>query len=42
LCRSSEQLLTDPDAARAQRAMTAMLGMKKIDVAALSAAADTA
>jgi predicted 3-demethylubiquinone-9 3-methyltransferase (glyoxalase superfamily) len=37
-----EQLLTDPDAARAQRAMTAMLGMKKIDVAALSAAADTA
>jgi predicted 3-demethylubiquinone-9 3-methyltransferase (glyoxalase superfamily) len=37
-----EQLLTDPDAARAQRAMTAMLGMKKIDVAALSAAADAA
>ena len=37
-----EQLLTDPDAARAQRAMTAMLGMRKIDVAALSAAADAA
>jgi predicted 3-demethylubiquinone-9 3-methyltransferase (glyoxalase superfamily) len=37
-----EQLLTDPDAARAQRAMTAMLAMRKIDVAALSAAADAA
>jgi len=33
-------LLGDPDPARAQRAMQAMLGMKKLDVAALSAAAD--
>jgi predicted 3-demethylubiquinone-9 3-methyltransferase (glyoxalase superfamily) len=35
-----EVLLTDEDPARAQRAMQAMLGMKKIDVAALRAAAD--
>jgi predicted 3-demethylubiquinone-9 3-methyltransferase (glyoxalase superfamily) len=35
-----ETLLTDPDQARAQRAMKAMLGMGKIDVAALYAAAD--
>lgn len=34
------KLLSDPDEGRAQRAMTAMLGMKKIDVAALHAAAD--
>ncbi|MGW6024538.1 VOC family protein [Streptomyces sp. NPDC055099] len=34
------ELVSDPDEARAQRAMTAMLGMKKIDVAALYAAAD--
>ena len=34
------ELLADPDAARAQRAMQAMLGMKKLDVAALEAAAD--
>lgn len=33
-------LVSDPDEARAQRAMAAMLGMKKIDVAALYAAAD--
>jgi predicted 3-demethylubiquinone-9 3-methyltransferase (glyoxalase superfamily) len=35
-----EKLVTDPDEGRAQRAMKAMLGMKKIDVAALHAAAD--
>ncbi|MEU5582539.1 MULTISPECIES: VOC family protein [Streptomyces] len=34
------ELLSDPDAGRAQRAMQAMLGMKKLDVAALRAAAD--
>jgi predicted 3-demethylubiquinone-9 3-methyltransferase (glyoxalase superfamily) len=34
------ELLKDPDAGRAQRAMNAMLGMRKIDVAALHAAAD--
>lgn len=34
------ELLTDPDAGRAQRAMQAMLGMGKLDVAALRAAAD--
>ena len=34
------QLLGDPDRARAQRAMQAMLAMKKLDVAALHAAAD--
>ncbi|MFH8491404.1 VOC family protein [Streptomyces longisporoflavus] len=33
-------LTSDPDPGRAQRAMAAMLGMKKIDVAALYAAAD--
>jgi predicted 3-demethylubiquinone-9 3-methyltransferase (glyoxalase superfamily) len=33
-------LLSDPDTARAQRAMSAMLGMKKIDLAAIYAAAD--
>jgi predicted 3-demethylubiquinone-9 3-methyltransferase (glyoxalase superfamily) len=35
-------LINDEDQARAQRAMKAMLGMKKIDVAALYAAADPA
>ncbi|MEV8565355.1 VOC family protein [Streptomyces sp. NPDC051322] len=35
-------LLGDPDNARGQRAMKAMLGMKKIDMAALQAAADAA
>ena len=34
------ELLSDPDQERAQRAMTAMLAMKKIDLAALQAAAD--
>jgi predicted 3-demethylubiquinone-9 3-methyltransferase (glyoxalase superfamily) len=36
------EVLNDPDQERAQRAMKAMLGMKKIDVAALAAAADGA
>ncbi|MEA2243251.1 MAG: hypothetical protein QOD24_2807 [Solirubrobacteraceae bacterium] len=35
-----EELFTDPDAARAERAMRAMLGMGKIDLAALRSAAD--
>ncbi|MFF9914140.1 VOC family protein [Streptomyces sp. NPDC013457] len=35
-----EELIADPDEARAQRAMKAMLGMGKLDVAALLAAAD--
>ena len=34
------ELLGDPDAERSQRAMQAMLGMRKIDIAALEAAAD--
>jgi predicted 3-demethylubiquinone-9 3-methyltransferase (glyoxalase superfamily) len=33
------ELLTDPDAAKAARAMKAMLGMSKIDIATLEAAA---
>jgi predicted 3-demethylubiquinone-9 3-methyltransferase (glyoxalase superfamily) len=37
-----EEMLTDPDQERAQRAMKAMLGMKKLDLAALQAAADQA
>jgi predicted 3-demethylubiquinone-9 3-methyltransferase (glyoxalase superfamily) len=36
------EILNDPDSARAERAMRAMLDMKKIDVAALHAAADPA
>jgi predicted 3-demethylubiquinone-9 3-methyltransferase (glyoxalase superfamily) len=35
-----EELFTDPDPERANRAMKAMLQMKKLDVAALRAAAD--
>jgi predicted 3-demethylubiquinone-9 3-methyltransferase (glyoxalase superfamily) len=35
-----EEALNDPDPARSERAMKAMLGMKKIDIAALHAAAD--
>jgi len=35
-----EAVLNDPDEARGQRAMKAMLGMKKLDLAALLAAAD--
>ena len=34
------ELFEDPDTERAERAMRAMLGMKKLDVAALQAAAD--
>jgi len=34
------ELMSDPDPARANRAMQAMLGMKKLDLAALRAAAD--
>jgi predicted 3-demethylubiquinone-9 3-methyltransferase (glyoxalase superfamily) len=37
-----EELMLDPDPGRAERAMRAMLGMKKLDVAALRAAADGA
>ena len=37
-----EELFNDPDPGRSQRAMQAMLGMKKLDVAALRAAADQA
>jgi predicted 3-demethylubiquinone-9 3-methyltransferase (glyoxalase superfamily) len=36
------ELLEDPDKGRAERAMKAMLGMKKLDIAALRAAADAA
>ncbi len=35
-----DELLQDPDPGRASRAMQAMLGMQKLDVAALRAAAD--
>jgi predicted 3-demethylubiquinone-9 3-methyltransferase (glyoxalase superfamily) len=35
-----EEMLNDPDPARAQRAMQAMLGMRKIDVAGIRSAAD--
>ncbi len=35
-----EELFAHPDPARAQRAMQAMLGMRKLDIAALRAAAD--
>ena len=35
-----DELLGGPDEARAERAMRAMLGMRKIDVAALQAAAE--
>lgn len=37
-----EAMLADPDPARAERAMAAMLGMRKLDIAALQAAADGA
>lgn len=38
--RALDELLQDPDPDRAGRAMQAMLGMQKLDVAALRAAAD--
>jgi predicted 3-demethylubiquinone-9 3-methyltransferase (glyoxalase superfamily) len=37
-----EEMLNNPDSARAQRAMQAMLGMRRIDIAALQAAFDGA
>ncbi len=37
-----DELFADPDPGRAQRAMQAMLGMRKLDVSALRAAADGA
>lgn len=37
-----EEILNDPDPERARRAMTAMLAMTKIDLAAIRAAADEA
>lgn len=37
-----QELLGDPDPGRAQRTMQAMLGMRKLDIAALRAAADGA
>ena len=37
-----DELVADPDPERAQRAMKAMLGMKKLDVAELQRAADQA
>ncbi|HVU78887.1 MAG TPA: VOC family protein [Gaiellaceae bacterium] len=40
--RRLRELLADPDPGRAQRAMAAMLQMKKIDVAELERAADAA
>jgi predicted 3-demethylubiquinone-9 3-methyltransferase (glyoxalase superfamily) len=35
-----EEMFTDPDPARAERAMQAMFGMRKLDIAALRRAAD--
>jgi predicted 3-demethylubiquinone-9 3-methyltransferase (glyoxalase superfamily) len=35
-----EELFSDPDPTRAERAMKAMFGMKKLDIAALRSAAD--
>jgi predicted 3-demethylubiquinone-9 3-methyltransferase (glyoxalase superfamily) len=35
-----DELFSDPDPKRAERAMQAMLGMSKIDIAALRSAAD--
>ncbi len=37
-----EELFADPDPERAERAMQAMLGMRKLDIAALHSAADGA
>jgi len=37
-----EEILSGPDAARSDRAIKAMLGMKKLDLAAIRAAADAA
>jgi predicted 3-demethylubiquinone-9 3-methyltransferase (glyoxalase superfamily) len=38
--RGMDEVFSDPDKARAERAMQAMLQMKKLDIAALRAAAD--
>jgi len=38
--RGMDEVFSDPDPERAQRAMTAMLGMTRLDVAALRRAAD--
>jgi predicted 3-demethylubiquinone-9 3-methyltransferase (glyoxalase superfamily) len=38
--KGMQELFEDPDKGRAQRAMQAMLGMKKLDIAAMRAAAD--
>ena len=35
-----EEVFSDPDRAKAERAMKAMLGMRKLDIAALRAAAE--
>jgi hypothetical protein len=37
-----EELFADPDPTRAERAMRAMFGMTKLDIAALRSAADGA
>jgi predicted 3-demethylubiquinone-9 3-methyltransferase (glyoxalase superfamily) len=37
-----DEFLTDPDPKRAERAMRAMLQMRKVDIAALRSAADGA
>jgi predicted 3-demethylubiquinone-9 3-methyltransferase (glyoxalase superfamily) len=37
-----DELFSDPDKSRATRAMQAMFGMKKLDMAALQRAADGA
>ena len=38
--KGMEELFADPDPKRAERAMRAMLGMRKLDIAALRSAAD--
>jgi predicted 3-demethylubiquinone-9 3-methyltransferase (glyoxalase superfamily) len=38
--RGMDELFSDPDKEKANRAMQAMLGMKKLDIAALNAAAE--
>ena len=40
--RGMDELFADPDPQRAERAMRAMLGMRKLDIAALRSAADGA
>lgn len=38
--KGAEEIFSDPDPERANRAMKAMLGMRKLDLAALQSAAD--